>query len=150
MKIPLPLDEVFGFFSAAENLDLITPPWLDFQIITPLPIKMAKHVLIDYSLKINGFRVKWKTEITHWDPPHCFVDEQIKGPYKLWTHKHLFKQENSTTVMEDMVTYAVPGAIFEPYVHKYFVRPRLKKIFDYREKILLELIDQRQKSSFAS
>jgi hypothetical protein len=44
--IPRPLEEIFAFFSQAENLGLLTPPWMHFRILTPLPITMATGTLI--------------------------------------------------------------------------------------------------------
>ena len=74
------IEEVFDFFSKAENLDKITPPILGFRIITPLPVEMKKGTLIDYKIKLNGIPFNWRTEITKWDPPNCFEDTQLKGP----------------------------------------------------------------------
>ena len=137
--IPAPIEKVFCFFSAAENLNLITPPWLHFKILTPLPVRMEKNALIDYSIKLLGVPMIWKTEITEWQPPESFVDRQIKGPYRVWEHTHLFEEKKEGTQMTDIVRYAVPGFVLSPFVHFFFVRPRLEKIFGYREQSMLEL-----------
>jgi ligand-binding SRPBCC domain-containing protein len=81
--IRLPIEEVFDFFSNAENLNLLTPGKLNFKILTPLPVKMEKGTLIDYKISIMGIPFKWRTEITDWEPPFRFVDIQLKGPYKV-------------------------------------------------------------------
>ena len=141
--IPAPLDEVFSFFSRAENLNLITPPWLYFKILTPSPIDMQKNTAIDYSIKLLGFRMKWKTEITVWRPPFRFTDRQIKGPYRHWDHTHIFEEKQGGTYMEDIVRYAVPGFVLSPLAHFFFVRPRLEKIFSFRERALLEYFRHR-------
>ena len=78
--IPHPLETVFHFFSNAENLNRLTPPHLDFEILTPLPIQMAEGTLIDYQLKIYKIPIKWKTKIIAWEPPYRFIDAQLKGP----------------------------------------------------------------------
>jgi ligand-binding SRPBCC domain-containing protein len=144
ITIPAPVEEVFSFFSTAENLNLITPPWLYFKILTPLPIKMEKNTLIDYSIKIFGWRMPWNTEITVWQPPHRFVDRQIKGPYRVWEHTHLFEEKCGDTQMTDVVRYAVPGFVLSPLVHHFFVRPRLEKIFTFREQRMIELFTSRE------
>jgi ligand-binding SRPBCC domain-containing protein len=131
--ISAPQEEVFAFFSQAEKLDLITPPWLHFRILTPMPLKLDLNTRIDYALKINRIPVRWTTEISGWDPPHSFEDTQIKGPYRQWVHYHRFTGRDRSTVMEDAVIYRVPGWIWEPLIHIYFVRPKLDAIFDYRE-----------------
>jgi len=136
--IPAPVEDVFSFFSDAENLNGITPPWLNFKILTPLPIRMEKNTLIDYSLKLLGLSLTWKTEITVWEPPDRFVDRQIKGPYRVWEHTHLFAKNGGATQMTDVVRYAVPGFVLSPLVHFLFIRPRLEKIFSFREESILE------------
>jgi len=139
-RISAPLDEVFAFFSRAENLNRITPPWLDFRILTPSPIAMAQGTRIRYSLKLHIVRLHWKSEITAWDPPHSFEDTQIQGPYKEWVHFHRFAAQEDCTLMEDAVVYRVPGGFLEPLIHFRFVRPRLEAIFAYRESKLHEIL----------
>lgn len=143
--IPASVEKVFSFFSAAENLNLITPPWLDFEILTPLPVKMGKKTLIDYSIKLLGVPMVWKTEIAEWRPHEIFIDRQIKGPYRVWEHTHLFEEKNGDTQMTDVVRYAVPGFVLSPLVHFFFVRPRLEKIFVFREQKILDLFAERGK-----
>ena len=131
--IKRPIEEVFAFFSKAENLNLLTPEKLHFKILTPLPIKMGKNTLIDYKIRLGGVTFKWRTEITEWEPPYRFVDVQLKGPYKVWIHEHLFKANGSSTIMTDKVDYLSKGWFMEPLIHKLFVKKKLEEILDYRE-----------------
>ena len=93
-------------------------------------------MIINLSLKLNGIRFRWKSQITLWDPPHEFVDEQIRGPYRYWHHTHRFSETEAGTIKEDHVRYTVPGWLMEPLIHRWFVQPRLDRIFDFREKEL--------------
>jgi len=145
ITIPVPVEEVFSFFSNIENLNFITPPWLGFEILTPTPIKMEKNTLIDYSIKFFGLRMIWKMEITAWQPPHCFTDRQIKGPYRVWEHAHIFEEKGGGTKMEDVIRYAVPGFVLSPLIHFLFVRPRLEKVFEFRETTILDYFNKRPK-----
>ena len=137
--VPLPIDEVFPFFAAAENLERITPPSLRFSIRTPLPIEMRQGTLIDYRLRLMGIPFGWKTEITRWDPPHEFVDEQLSGPYKVWRHRHRFRSIDGGTEIEDRVEYALPfgplGLVALP-----IVKLQLRGIFAHRERVVRELL----------
>jgi ligand-binding SRPBCC domain-containing protein len=141
-RVPAPLDEVFGFFSRAENLDRITPPWLHFRILSSTPLSLSLGTHIDLALKLHRFPVHWRTEITGWDPPHSFEDTQIRGPYRQWVHFHHFSSEEDGTLMEDAVVYRCPGGIFEPLVDFWFVRRRLESIFDYREEQLQAIFQE--------
>lgn len=80
---PQERDEVFPFFADAGNLELITPPRLRFEILTPAPLEMAPGLLIDYRIRIRGIPVRWQTEISIWEPSIRFVDQQLRGPYRL-------------------------------------------------------------------
>jgi len=130
--LPRPIDEVFAFFSDAGNLETLTPKMLRFRIDTPLPIEMRTGTLIDYSLRIRGVPVKWRTRIALWEPPHRFVDEQLRGPYKLWRHDHTFEEHEGGTICRDQVRYAVPGGPLAPLVNWLIVERDVERIFKYR------------------
>lgn len=134
-----PLTEIFAFFSDAYNLALITPPWLHFEVLTPAPIEMGVGTRIDYRLKLRGIPIRWQSEITAWNPPHAFSDEQRRGPYRLWRHTHTFHETNEGIAVGDSVEYAVWGG---GLVNQLFVRPDIEKIFAYRTAQLRKLFQQ--------
>ena len=127
---------MFQFFADAGNLQELTPPWLHFHIRTPQPISMRVGTLIDYQLRIRGFPVKWRTEITAWEPPVRFVDEQRRGPYRVWIHEHKFRSQDGGTAVEDWVLYRPPGGWL---IDRLLVRRDVEKIFAYRHQRLLDL-----------
>jgi ligand-binding SRPBCC domain-containing protein len=134
--LDLPIREVFDFFADAGNLERITPPELNFHIITAQPIDIKKGTLIDYQLKIRGFPVKWQTIISEWNPPNLFVDKALKSPYKQWIHRHTFtKLSENKTLIEDEVKYCLPIAPLGDLAH-WFVRRELDYIFDFRQKLV--------------
>jgi ligand-binding SRPBCC domain-containing protein len=136
--LPAPREHVFPFFADARNLEIITPPWLNFNVLTPGHIEMRVGAVIDYRLRVHGLPVRWRTEITGWDPPHSFNDEQRRGPYRRWSHTHTFLDKDGGTLCRDEVVYAVPGGALANWI---FVRHDVKKIFAYRAMVLKKQFD---------
>jgi hypothetical protein len=136
VRVDAQIERVFPFFADARNLNLLTPPWLDFVILTPLPIDMKVGTLIDYRLRIHRMPLGWKTRISAWEPPHRFVDEQIRGPYRLWRHEHAFSGHDGETVCRDTVDYAVAGG---ELVHRLLVKRDVDRIFGYRSRKMVEI-----------
>ena len=132
--IDRPIEEVFAFFSTAENLHLVTPENLPFKRHTPSPILMKKGTLIDYTVKVMGIPIAWRTEITIWEPPFRFADAQVKGPYHTWIHEHIFESLGpDKTKMTDSLQFLSPGWIFEPIVHHLFIKP-IKQVLNTRSR----------------
>ena len=138
--LPAPLEEVFPFFADARNLEEITPPWLSFQVLTPEPTTMREGLKLDYKLRVHGFPLRWQSLIKAWEPPHRFVDEALRSPYRKWHHEHRFEAKDGGTLCRDHVHYAVP---FDFLSHRFFVRPDVERIFAYRRKKLLERFGSR-------
>ena len=140
LTLGLPVEKVFEFFADAGNLERITPPELNFHIITPQPIDLRKGALIDYKLKVRGVPVKWKTEISEWNPPSAFIDRALESPYKQWIHRHTFTPiEMGKTLIEDEVRYRLPLEPLGDLAH-WFVRRELDYIFDFRQRIVAEIL----------
>lgn len=131
---------VFEFFADAHNLEAITPPLLRFRVITPAPIVMGRGTLIRYRLRVHGVPVGWLTEITEWDPPHRFVDEQVSGPYALWRHAHSFEPDGDETIMRDVVRYRIGFGSLGALADALVVRRDLAAIFDHRAERVRELL----------
>ena len=134
------LGDTFALFCDASNLETLTPPELRFEIRTPLPIEMRKGARIQYRIRLFGIPFSWLTEITSWEPGVRFIDEQISGPFRIWTHEHCFESiDESTTRIRDEVQYALPFGPLGRLAHP-LIRSRLNRIFEYREERVSELL----------
>lgn len=143
LRVPYTRQQVFDFFADAHELERITPKWLKFQVLTPRPIEMQTGALIDYKLRLRGIPIRWKTEISAWQPPFRFVDRQLKGTYRFWNHEHTFKEIDGGTLVKDRVEYGVPGGRL---IHKLFVEKDLIDIFSFRQQAMWDIFEQENSS----
>ena len=135
------IERVWDFFSDPRNLAKITPPELDFTILSALPERVHPGMMIEYRVRpLLGLAVRWLTEITHVEPGKFFVDEQRVGPYRIWHHEHHFKQLDGGRIeVTDRVTYVLPFGPLGDLIHPFLVKPQLAKIFAFREKAVNEI-----------
>ncbi len=130
------INEVFDFFSNPENLSVITPEKLNFTILTPCPIKMKDGQLIDYTITLLGKKIRWRTMITAFEPPKMFIDQQLKGPYSMWHHKHSFKEVKNGVDIIDTIHYSVPFGFLGDIINFLFIRRDLENIFKHRKVVI--------------
>jgi ligand-binding SRPBCC domain-containing protein len=135
--LPKPIEEVYLFFSRPENLQVLTPAWLQFRMVEA-PAALAAGSLIRYRLSWHGLPIRWTTEISAWNPPHGFVDREVKGPYALWNHEHWFVEHEGGTTMRDRVAYALPFGWIGRLAHG-AVRRDLETMFDFRAEAMRRL-----------
>lgn len=139
-NLPITLQEAWDFLSDPKNLKVITPDYMGFKTLSGDDRPMFAGQIIQYIVTpVAGIPTKWVTEITHVVDKKYFVDEQRFGPYALWHHKHFIREIPGGVEMEDIVDYKVPMGILGQIVHPFLVKPKLKEIFEYREKKLIEL-----------
>ncbi len=138
-RVEVPVEEAFAFYGDALNLEPLTPPWLHFEVATPGELTFQPGTLLDYRLRLHGVPVRWRTRIEIWEPPTRFVDTQVKGPYSLWEHTHLFEKDgDAATVIHDRIRYAIPLGPLGAIAQRLFVRRDLERIFDYRRDAVAE------------
>ena len=136
-----PINQVFPFFSKPENLEIITPRDLHFSILSSMPIDMKTGQVINYLIRLKGIKIRWSSIISSYDPPYSFVDEQIRGPFSNWIHRHSFKEINGGTMITDRIEYSIPLRLIGRIANYIFVERKLVDIFDYREKIIMDIFN---------
>ncbi|MBP9212401.1 MAG: SRPBCC family protein [Bacteroidetes bacterium] len=135
--LPISLTRAWEFFSNPHNLKDITPPSMDFRVISETGYETYAGLIIQYTVKpMFGIPVRWTTEITHVRAPHFFVDEQRFGPYSFWHHQHLFQSVPGGVEMKDIVSYGLPFGPLGQLVRELIVKRQLEKIFGYRRGVL--------------
>ncbi len=137
-----PVDELWGFFTEAENLEAITPPWLNFRIVAKSTPSIEKGTLIDYRLRIRGVPARWRTLIESWEPMKRFVDIQLKGPYAKWHHTHDFEPLKGGTLLTDRVVYRLPVGVLGDAVAGGVVGRDIARIFGYRREVIQKRFGQ--------
>lgn len=137
--VPRSPEEIFSFFAAAENLERITPPLLNFQIKSTSTPAIQEGTLIEYRLKVHGVPMSWLTRIEDWQPPRKFVDLQLKGPYRLWHHTHGFEPLGAGTLLTDRVRYRLPLGFVGWLGGAALVERDVRKIFAFRRRTIHEL-----------
>ncbi len=145
-QVPRSLEETFAFFADARNLERVTPPSLRFRIVSDVGDgATSEGMLIDYRLRLRGVPIRWRTRITRFDAPHAFVDEQLRGPYRVWRHTHVFEADGpDRTRMIDTVEF-VPrgGRPIARIVDRLFVAREVRGIFEWRAAALERLLPAR-------
>lgn len=138
--IPQPLDKTFAFFKKCENLEPLTPEFMNLKIVDKSTEKVNEGTTIDYRLRLHGIPLVWQSKITEWEPNRRFADIQTKGPYSFWHHKHEFEEKNGGTLLKDYVTYKIPFGILGDLMANHFVKKDLENIFSFRRSKINELL----------
>ncbi len=143
--LPISINEAWEFFSSPKNLNRVTPKELYFEITSEVPDKMYEGLIISYKIKpMLNIKVSWYTEITHIKHLEYFIDEQRKGPYKIWHHEHHFKEVEGGIIMTDLLYYDIGKSIFGWIAGKLFVNKKVKAIFDYRYQVLEQYFEKKR------
>jgi ligand-binding SRPBCC domain-containing protein len=143
--LPISVEEAWRFFSSAKNLAVITPPELDFRILTELDDReIYEGMLINYKVRpLFGIPLSWQTQIAKVDPGVSFMDRQIKGPYKVWEHTHTFIPQDNGLLMKDEVAYELPFGVIGRATHALIVKKKVEDIFSFRRQVLKNMFGSR-------
>ena len=135
------IDSLWTFMSSPKNLAKITPKYMLFKITSNNANEaIYPGMIISYKISpLLKLQMNWVTEITNVKEKTLFIDEQRKGPYKIWHHEHKFKKTNNGILMIDTISYKPPFGMLGELCNYLFIKKRVNQIFDYRH-IMLEKI----------
>ncbi len=136
--LPVSLEQAWSFFSRPENLQAITPDFMNFRILSDIKGReMYEGMIINYTVSpLLGIPLRWTTEITHCKPMSYFIDEQRSGPFALWHHEHHFEATPHGVRMTDRLSYALGFGWMGEWVNKFMIGNRIEAIFAHREEVL--------------
>lgn len=139
--INISISDAWDFFSNPENLKIITPGFMKFEMTSDTKnMRMYPGMIITYKVSpLMKIQFNWVTEITQVNEPFYFVDNQKSGPFKFWHHQHFFKQMEDKIEMTDLVNYAAPFENISKPIENTIIKKRVEMIFDFRHKKLEEL-----------
>ena len=133
-KIPAPLQQVWDFYASHANLQIITPSYMKFKVISQNEAeKLHSGQVIEYQVRpILNIPLYWMTVIKNVSAPTYFMDEQRKGPYSIWQHQHIFKAIDGGTEMTDIVLYRNRLSLLGELANVLFIKRKLRDIFEFR------------------
>jgi len=144
--LPRSRPEVFELFADPRNLSRLRPRWARPRWLAAPPARLAAGAVLDF--RVAALPGAWRVFIREFDPPYRFVDAQLRGPFARWEHRHRFIEGPPAdepagapgTWVEDRLTYRLPLGVLGRVAHALGAGRRLRRLFDYRDRRLLELL----------
>jgi len=125
--VPLPVDAVWKAHEDVQLLERIAPP---FPAVRLKESNIVCGLGTEFTVRVEllSLGLDLRVKITHWDPPTCFIDEQVSGPFRFWEHTHHFMPISAES------TRVVDAVKFElnPLVDGTLIRLGLETMFKLR------------------
>ncbi|WP_159899991.1 SRPBCC family protein [Salinirussus salinus] len=152
VRVEAPFAEVWDFHSTEEGLVALTPGWMNIRIDAvrgpdgdPDPDVLEAGSVVESSVRPFGVgpRQAWVSDIVareHEGGSAYFRDVMSDGPFREWTHTHMFYADDGATVVRDRVEYALPFGALGDAVGP-LARVGLEPMFRYRHRRTRELLE---------
>lgn len=88
-----------------------------------------------------GIRQKLSSEITAFERPFHFRDEQLKGIFKHFKHDHFFEEQDGCVHMKDVFEYASPFGFFGKIFNYVLLTRHLRKLLLVRNDMIKEFAE---------
>jgi len=132
---------VFAFHESPGALERLTPPWERVEVLEGGgSIRPGSRVVL--RTRLGPFSIRWVAEHTEYNPPRCFADRQVSGPFASWYHRHQFLDDGSGgTLLRDEVEYEPPLGWLGRRAGGRFLDAKLRKLFDFRHEMTRQLVE---------
>jgi ligand-binding SRPBCC domain-containing protein len=136
--IDAPVETVFAFHEREDAISILSPAFPKVRMIgMTAGIQPGSQV----ELRVGPF--SWIALHTAYEKDRLFVDEQIKGPFAKWVHRHEFEDAEGKTRLTDRVEYLLPGGALINLLFGWIVNLGLRPMFSHRHRVTKEVCETR-------
>jgi ligand-binding SRPBCC domain-containing protein len=136
-------EKLFAFHELPDAFVRLGPPGESIRIIQVAPnLNTGSRTIID--IRIAFLYVRFESLHTAYDPPHSFEDQQVRGPFRSWRHRHIVEPHPDGAVLIDDIDYTPPFGILGRIIDPIAIKPRLRKVFAFRHRVTREYCENAQ------
>jgi ligand-binding SRPBCC domain-containing protein len=128
-------EKLFAFHERPDAFALLMPPWEKSRVIESAPnLHIGSRAVVDAHIA-PGISIRWESLHTAYDPPHSFEDQQVRGPFRSWRHRHIIEPHPDGAMLIDDIEYDPPLGILGRIFGKFIIERRLRRLFSYRHAV---------------
>ena len=140
-RIDASADAVFDWHEAPGAFERLTPSWERVRVLRHQGgIKDGARV----SLLVGPapIAMRWELEHRDYQRGRSFTDTQISGPFRSWKHVHrMIPDGPNACMLEDTIQYELPLGAFGALCGGWFVRRKLRRLFEYRHAVTRDALE---------
>lgn len=136
LELPCSVAEVFDLVARPEGIKKISPPEMGLYF-TSAPERYAMSSRIEFKIQAMGLVREIVHQVTAFDEPQSFTEEQIAGPFKRWIHEHTFEsRDGGGSVVVDRIQFLPPGGVAGMIMNASRILENLEDGFEFRHEQL--------------
>jgi ligand-binding SRPBCC domain-containing protein len=131
-------EELFAFHERPDAFTRLMPPWEKSRVIERAAnLHIGSRAIVDARI-VPGIFIRWESRHTAYDPPHSFEDQQVRGPFRSWHHRHIVEPHPEGAILIDDIEYEPPFGVLGRALAGIVIERRLRRLFAFRHRITRE------------
>lgn len=139
-RLPVSAEALYRWHLLPDAFERLTPPWEPVEVVSKEGTVEEEGALVTIRVRMGPFWRRWVSRHHSCIPGRRFCDTQVDGPFAVWEHTHSFLPDGDGSILEDRIEYVLPGGRIAHWLAGWFVRRKLKRMFDYRHKVTVEAL----------
>jgi ligand-binding SRPBCC domain-containing protein len=131
-------EELFAFHELPDALQRLTPPWERSRVLRHAE-SLLPGAQVEAEVRVLGIFC-FRLEVVHtlYDPPRLFEDQQKRGPFRSWRHRHIVEAHAEGAKLIDEIELELPFEPWSRWLAPLLVFPRLRRLFEFRHRVTRE------------
>jgi ligand-binding SRPBCC domain-containing protein len=130
-------EKLFAFHELPDVFLRLLPPREKIRVIQTAPnLNAGSRTIV--KIRIGFLWLTLESLHTAYDPPHSFEDQQLRGPFRSWRHRHIVEPHSDGAILIDDIEYTPPFGILGRIADPIAIKPRLRTLFAFRHRVTRE------------